>query len=136
MACIPAICLSAGPPVSLSVSLCLSLSLSLSLSLLLSSFFWYRFEAEIRHIDRGRLLLHFLGWHDKYNEWIPVDAVDRLAPKNTYTCGPYKPKNQNKQHRVEGSGPPSAKGIVGLRNLGNTYTLHNNRLTLHEVFSR
>ncbi len=78
------------------------------------------FESLIRDVKEDKLLVHFINWSTKWDEWIPKNS-DRLAPRNHMTTGPYMPKEDGPSlQRLNSAGPPPEKGAVGLRNLGNT----------------
>eukprot|EP00475_Leptophrys_vorax_P046066 TRINITY_DN9757_c0_g1_i1.p1 TRINITY_DN9757_c0_g1~~TRINITY_DN9757_c0_g1_i1.p1 ORF type:complete len:334 (+),score=60.25 TRINITY_DN9757_c0_g1_i1:627-1628(+) len=46
---------------------------------------WY--TAEVIAVAEGRIRVHFHGWAAKFDEWIPTDSNDRLAPLMTNTYG-------------------------------------------------
>jgi ubiquitin carboxyl-terminal hydrolase 4/11/15 len=90
---------------------------------------WY--ESTVRDVKEEKVFIHYNNWPSKWDEWIPKDS-ERLAEVHTHTAGPYK-----KAEPAMGSlgsyssyghysissheeGKPIQKGIVGLRNLGNT----------------
>lgn len=82
----------------------------------------YRFEATILDYKNNKLLVHFNGWHEKWNEWIDKSQSSRFANRYLYSKGPHIPpkkaeKNMEKKFHHNGVTP---KGVTGLRNLGNT----------------
>ncbi|ETO26124.1 ubiquitin carboxyl-terminal hydrolase 11 [Reticulomyxa filosa] len=99
---------------------------------------WY--EGYVRYVGKegtehaGKLVVHFIGWDSKWDEWISIGEYERLAMRHTHTKGkPYRPQPQKKTTYSSFSsassswygyshdeGTPEQKGVVGLRNLGNT----------------
>lgn len=89
---------------------------------------WY--ESLVREVKGGQVFVHYKGWASKWNEWLSVDDELRIAPKGTHTTGPYVPKRSTAKPISMGgayasynssvSGAPVQRGIVGMRNLGNT----------------
>lgn len=66
---------------------CLRFSLfALAFRFLCLSILFLRYKSEIVQVDKpgGKVFVHFAGWEDKWNEWIPVTALCKckgaLAP--------------------------------------------------------
>ncbi|XXQ37928.1 Ubiquitin carboxyl-terminal hydrolase [Plasmodiophora brassicae] len=85
---------------------------------------WY--ESTVRDVKDDQILVHYNNWDSKWDEWIKKDNMTRLAKKGTHTNGPYINTRRMGSNASWTSGagdvpgPPLARGIVGLRNLGNT----------------
>lgn len=87
------------------------------------------FEGFIREITDQGYKVHFVNWNEKYDEFIPVgEAEQRFFKRSTYTSGPHKRKttyttdaySYSGGYNSNEKGASTTKGIVGLRNLGNT----------------
>eukprot|EP00455_Lapot_gusevi_P006773 TRINITY_DN128_c0_g1_i2.p1 TRINITY_DN128_c0_g1~~TRINITY_DN128_c0_g1_i2.p1 ORF type:complete len:941 (-),score=443.20 TRINITY_DN128_c0_g1_i2:252-3074(-) len=91
---------------------------------------WY--ESTIRDIKDGKVLVHFKGWQSKWDEWLEFND-DRMDALSAHTDGAYIPQAQRMQQYASTAGDsyysfsynneegtPIQKGVVGLRNLGNT----------------
>eukprot|EP00475_Leptophrys_vorax_P028481 TRINITY_DN4121_c0_g1_i1.p1 TRINITY_DN4121_c0_g1~~TRINITY_DN4121_c0_g1_i1.p1 ORF type:complete len:912 (-),score=279.12 TRINITY_DN4121_c0_g1_i1:98-2833(-) len=91
---------------------------------------WY--ESKVLDVKENEVFIHYNGWADRWDEWIPKDS-DRLAQVHTHTTGPYVKQSYGGFSGGGGyygggwysmasseEGIPTQKGIVGLRNLGNT----------------
>lgn len=86
------------------------------------------FESTVRDVKDDKVLIHYNNWSSKWDEWINVNS-DRLAQVHTYTTGPHSQVPKSPPPYGAGTlynsyeydqGKPIQKGIVGLRNLGNT----------------
>lgn len=40
-------------------------------------------EGVVRDIDGDQVRVHYLGWNNRFDEWIDISSKDRLAPKGT-----------------------------------------------------
>jgi len=74
--------------------------------------------AIVRMVKGDKILVHYVDWDEKWDDWFPTDSP-RLAAKGTYTSGSnsvalYRRRDYNEP------GTPEERGVVGLRNLGNT----------------
>eukprot|EP01083_Nonionella_stella_P092178 257938_1 len=82
---------------------------------------WY--ESTIRDVKPGKVLVHYINWPSKWDEWIELPS-ERLAPRGTHTNGPYKAHQRrtfsHNNWRQNEEGQPKERGVVGLRNVGNT----------------
>lgn len=81
---------------------------------------WY--ESTIREVRGDKVLIHFKGWPNNWDERIDMSG-DRLAPKSMYSTGPYVSNEQALDARLfrqHSAGVPIARGAVGLKNLGNS----------------
>eukprot|EP00486_Rosalina_sp_Unknown_P000500 CAMPEP_0201565528 /NCGR_PEP_ID=MMETSP0190_2-20130828/4688_1 /ASSEMBLY_ACC=CAM_ASM_000263 /TAXON_ID=37353 /ORGANISM="Rosalina sp." /LENGTH=888 /DNA_ID=CAMNT_0047983127 /DNA_START=184 /DNA_END=2847 /DNA_ORIENTATION=+ len=96
---------------------------------------WY--ESMIRYVypadsDRaGTCIVHYIGWNIKWDEPLKIDNEDRIALRHTHSKGPHRPRkkdysggyydNSNSFSFWQNeNGSPEQRGVVGLRNLGNT----------------
>ena len=83
----------------------------------------FRYESVIRKVGDGQVFVHFKGWQDKWDEKRPFNDK-RLAPRSLYTTGARDAAASRQQSRdglkYNTQGKPMEKGVVGLRNLGNT----------------
>lgn len=84
------------------------------------------FEAVITELEEDRIHVHYNGWESKWDEWIQRDSL-KLAQVRTHTTGPYIPRTKSQYSSYSSGwsvsheeGDPIEKGVVGLRNLGNT----------------
>jgi len=79
---------------------------------------WYKSEIVQRNEDEQKVLVHFQGWDSKYDEWIPLSSSDRFAAP-----GRHSKHGLGKNRGGSGAAKkqrPITRGVVGLRNLGNT----------------
>eukprot|EP00808_Paulinella_micropora_P025630 g80954.t1 len=70
---------------------------------------WY--ESTVRDVKPDKILVHYEGWEPRWDAWIPRDSPN-LAPKNTYTTGPYKSHGDRSGYYGGGSekGNPMERG--------------------------
>ncbi|ETO18005.1 ubiquitin carboxyl-terminal hydrolase 15 isoform 2, partial [Reticulomyxa filosa] len=98
------------------------------------------YEAFIRFVGKegtenaGKVTVHFIGWSERWDEVITIGNRERLALRHTHTKGAYRQQPQKSSYTSYSSGyssrsswydshdegTPEQKGVVGLRNLGNT----------------
>lgn len=85
---------------------------------------WY--ESRVMDVKETQILVHYNGWSSKWDAWHNKDSPS-LAAKNTHTTGPHKPGGSsggsyNSYNNYYSNDPvkPKVRGVVGLRNLGNT----------------
>mmetsp|Transcript_30044 Transcript_30044/g.47979 ORF Transcript_30044/g.47979 Transcript_30044/m.47979 type:complete len:1184 (-) Transcript_30044:396-3947(-) len=96
---------------------------------------WY--ETVIRLVGKpdtdhaGKFIVHYIGWNIKWDEWVEIDS-ERVEKRHTNTKAPHRPRKQTNYGGGGGyydssfsfwqneQGPPDQRGVVGLRNLGNT----------------
>jgi len=76
----------------------------------------------VKEVEEKRILIHYDGYSSTWDEWIEIDS-DRLAKAKTKAgtserSGGYYSSSSSYYSGSEGT--PKQKGIVGLRNLGNT----------------
>merc|ERR1719242_1875039 len=100
---------------------------------------WY--ESLIRYVYptdhatmSGKCIVHYIGWNIKWDE--PLDCSDeRLTKRHSESKGPHRPRKKEYGNSGGGgyydnsysggfwqneNGAPEQRGVVGLRNLGNT----------------
>ncbi|ETO16862.1 hypothetical protein RFI_20477, partial [Reticulomyxa filosa] len=72
---------------------------------------WY--EACIRYVGKegtpnaGKVAIHFIGWADKWDEWITIGNYERLALRHSHTLGkPHRPRKNNRMARALIPPPP------------------------------
>jgi ubiquitin carboxyl-terminal hydrolase 4/11/15 len=81
---------------------------------------WY--ESRIVDVKDESVYVHYNGWSSKWDEWHPKTSA-RLAAKNTHTTGPFKAggmTTSSHYYSMNEAVKPKVRGVVGLRNLGNT----------------
>ena len=88
------------------------------------------------HEWHGKFCVHYIGWNIKWDENLEVANEERVAKRHAHTKGPHRPKPKPGRNyggsSYSGSsygygwgsshenGTPEQRGVVGLRNLGNT----------------
>ena len=95
---------------------------------------WY--ESVVRYVfpedsdKAGKCCVHYIGWNVKWDEEVECKNEERLAKRHEHTKGPHRPRK--KEYGGGGyydnsfsfwqneNGAPEQRGVVGLRNLGNT----------------
>lgn len=78
------------------------------------------FESTIRDVKETEIFVHFRGCSNMSDEWINKES-DRLAARGTHSTGPVQQKQRlGYGYRSNRKVKPDVRGIVGLRNLGNT----------------
>mmetsp|Transcript_17960 Transcript_17960/g.28371 ORF Transcript_17960/g.28371 Transcript_17960/m.28371 type:complete len:1182 (+) Transcript_17960:107-3652(+) len=99
---------------------------------------WY--EALVRYVYpsddaqyAGKFVVHYIGWNIKWDERVDVSDSLRVLKRHTKTSGPHRPRRREYGGGGGGgyyessfsfyqneNGAPEQRGVVGLRNLGNT----------------
>ena len=97
---------------------------------------WY--ECLVRHVypsdheKHGTFIVHYIGWNIKWDEPLKIADTDRVSQRHCHTSGPHRPKKKDHYGGGGGyydssfsfwqneNGAPDQRGVVGLRNLGNT----------------
>merc|ERR1712154_394370 len=101
---------------------------------------WY--ESLIRYVYpkdhesmAGKCIVHYIGWNIKWDEPLDINDDERLKQRHSESNGPHRPRKKNEYGGGSGgggyydnsfsfwqneNGAPEQRGVVGLRNLGNT----------------
>jgi len=88
----------------------------------------------IRGKNEQKYRVHYINWKEKWDEDVPIGQEgEKFFPRSTYTNGYHKPKAKHAAttdryasnysssgYNPNEEGSSTSKGIVGLRNLGNT----------------
>ncbi|ETO10994.1 hypothetical protein RFI_26382 [Reticulomyxa filosa] len=91
--------------------------------------------------------VHFIGWTERWDEWIPIGEYDRFTLKHIHSKGkPYCPQQVKKAATGESSwfregyekGKLEQKGVVGLCDFGEYlfYELHHSIPLFDSLFSK
>lgn len=51
---------------------------------------WYL--SEVLAVSKANILVHYLGWAQRWDEWLPIDNHARIQPAYSHTAGAYSPK--------------------------------------------
>jgi len=83
------------------------------------------------HDDFGKFAVHYIGWNLKWDENLEITDEERVQKRHTHSTGPHRPKQKKRyggydsgtsyySYNTHENGKPEQRGVVGLRNLGNT----------------
>jgi len=88
------------------------------------------YEGFIRAITKKSYRVHFINWDETYDEEVPIKSRSlRFFERGSHTKGPYTPRPKSAKSRsssyssgrnIHEKGKSTDRGMVGLRNLGNT----------------
>jgi len=85
-------------------------------------------EAEVVEVSNDRAKIHYRGWKDTYDEWVPcIPRSDKIRP-----YGREKPVAQTKRNTTRYTAPlPTSQHVRAIKAIGNEYLRYSNRLNEH-----